>query len=126
MAAMNPEGYPCEAATLHGGRHDGLPLQPNPPRMVQYTTVNMTTEPPQDYIIWSLCSLVHFNPLCLGMTAFTYSVKARDRKMIGDLEGARRYGSIACRLNLISTVLIVIAIVIFLFMFEKVQAFIRN
>ncbi|XP_062277082.1 dispanin subfamily A member 2b-like [Scomber scombrus] len=116
---MNPEGYSCEAAPLYGGRYDELPAQSSAPTMVQFTTVNITTEPPQDHIIWSLCCLVYLNPFCLGLAALIYSIKARDRKVVGDLEGARHYGSTARCLNIISTVLTSIAIFLFIIIFTK-------
>ncbi|XP_042267392.1 dispanin subfamily A member 2b-like [Thunnus maccoyii] len=109
---MNPSGYPAEVVPLQGGRHDGLPGQPSAPTMVQYTTVNITTEPPPDYIIWSLCCFVNSNPFCLGLAALIYSIKARDRKVAGDLEGARHYGSTARCLNIVSTVLAAVTILI--------------
>ncbi|CAK6975279.1 dispanin subfamily A member 2b-like [Scomber scombrus] len=120
---MNPEGYPCEAAPLHGGRYDVLPVQPIAPTMVQYTTLNINIEPPRDHIIWSLWSFVYLNPFCLGLTAFIFSVKARDRKVVGDLEGARHYGSTARNLNIISTVLTSIAIFIFFLTFKEILEF---
>ncbi|XP_042268224.1 dispanin subfamily A member 2b-like [Thunnus maccoyii] len=107
---MNPEGYPGEAVPLQGGRYDGFSGQPSAPTMVQYTTVNITTDPPQDHIVWSLCCFVYLNPLCLGLAALIYSIKARDRKVAGDLEGARHYGSTARCLNIVSTVLVSITI----------------
>uniref|UniRef100_A0A3B4VRM9 Uncharacterized protein n=1 Tax=Seriola dumerili TaxID=41447 RepID=A0A3B4VRM9_SERDU len=58
-----------------------------------------------DYIIWSLFSLVYSNPFCLGLVALIYSVKSRDRKVAGDLEGARSYGTSARFLNIVAIVL---------------------
>ncbi|XP_067447230.1 dispanin subfamily A member 2b-like [Thunnus thynnus] len=111
---MNPSGYPAEVVPLQGGRHDGLPGQPSAPTMVQYTTVNIAAEPPPDYIIWSLCCFVYSNPFCLGLAALIRSIKARDRKLVGDLEGARQYGSAARHLNIVSSVLTAIMIVLFI------------
>ncbi|XP_042267393.1 dispanin subfamily A member 2b-like [Thunnus maccoyii] len=105
-------GYPAEFIPLQGGRQDGLPGQPSAPTMVQYTTVNITAEPPPDHIIWSLCCFVYSNPLCLGLAALIFSFKARDRKLAGDLEGARNYGSTARLLNIVSTVLAAVMILI--------------
>ncbi|XP_053174657.1 dispanin subfamily A member 2b-like [Scomber japonicus] len=123
---MNPEGYPCEVAPLQGGRYDELPAQSSAPTMVQFTTVNITTEPPQDHIIWSLCSLVYLNPFCLGLAALIYSIKARDRKVVGDLEGARHYGSTARCLNIISTVLTSIGILVLIRIFVGLTNFLMS
>ncbi|XP_062276816.1 dispanin subfamily A member 2b-like [Scomber scombrus] len=109
---MNPPGYQTEAFPLQGERHDVLPGQPAGPTIVQYTTVNVTADPPKDHIIWSLCCFVYFNPLCLGLAALIYSFKARDRKVARDLEGARHYGATARCLNILSTLLAVVTILI--------------
>ncbi|XP_035769032.1 interferon-induced transmembrane protein 5-like [Neolamprologus brichardi] len=91
---MHPQVYPTEAVPLQGVGYGGLPGQPG---VVQHTAVNITrgqpviTEPPNDYIIWSLFSFVYTNPFCFGLAALIYSIKARDRKMAGDVDGARRY-----------------------------------
>ncbi|XP_045892465.1 dispanin subfamily A member 2b-like [Micropterus dolomieu] len=109
---MNPIGHPADAVPLQG-RYDGQFVQPGQPggsTVVQYTTVNMTTEPPKDHIIWSLCCFLYSNPFCLGLAALIFSIKARDRKVVGDLEGARHYGSTARCLNIWATVLVSIAI----------------
>ncbi|XP_041794658.1 dispanin subfamily A member 2b-like [Chelmon rostratus] len=108
---MNPEGHPAEAVPLQG-RYDGLPGQPGAATMVQYTTVNINSEPPRDHILWSLCCFVYANPCCLGLAAVIFSIKARDRKVVGDLDGARHYASTARCLNILSTVLVSITILI--------------
>ncbi|XP_037622739.1 dispanin subfamily A member 2b-like isoform X2 [Sebastes umbrosus] len=105
---MNPEGYPIESVPLKG-TYDG---QPGGPTTVQYTTVNINTEPPKDHIIWSLFCLLYVNPCCLGLAALIFSIKARDRKVAGDLEGARDYGSTARCLNIWATVLFSIMVLI--------------
>ncbi|KAI4901722.1 hypothetical protein NFI96_010948 [Prochilodus magdalenae] len=63
------------------------------------TVVVSIVEHPKDYIVWSMASIICGNPLCLGLWAFYFSVKSRDRKMLGDLEGARSYGSKARCMN---------------------------
>ncbi|KAM8750596.1 interferon-induced transmembrane protein 1-like [Acanthopagrus schlegelii] len=108
---MNPSGYPGEVVPLQG-RYDGFSGQPGGPAVVQYTTLNISSEPPKDHIIWSLCCFVYANPLCLGLAALIFSIKARDRKVAGDLEGARHYASTARCLNIWATVLFSIAILI--------------
>ncbi|XP_053175806.1 dispanin subfamily A member 2b-like [Scomber japonicus] len=109
---MNPPGYSADAFPLQGERMVGIPAQPEAATIVQYTTVNVTSDPPKDHIIWSLCCFVYFNPLCLGLAALVYSFKARDRKVARDLEGARHYGATARCLNILSTLLFVVAVLV--------------
>ncbi|XP_075905396.1 dispanin subfamily A member 2b-like [Nelusetta ayraudi] len=110
-----------------GERHVRVPLQdqglePLPGQhssgpLVQYTTVTMVAEPPKDHVIWSLCCFVYCcNPCCLGLLAFIFSIKARDRKVLGDLQGARQHGSSACCLNVVSTVLVCLMLVLLIVM----------
>ncbi|XP_026031042.1 dispanin subfamily A member 2b-like [Astatotilapia calliptera] len=106
---MNPPDYPTEDVPLQGVNYGGLPIQP---AVVQQTAVNINTdvpviiEYPQDHIIWSICCFAYANPFCLGLAALIYSIKARDRKVVGDVDGARRYGSTARCLNIISTIIV--------------------
>ncbi|CAK7308295.1 Interferon-induced transmembrane protein 3 [Vulpes lagopus] len=58
-----------------------------------------------DHIVWSLFNTVFMNWCCLGFVAFAYSVKARDRKMVGDLTGAQSFASTARCLNIWALVL---------------------
>lgn len=85
--------------------------------MVHHTTVHVPNlPPPRDHVIWSLCSFVYGNPFCLGLVALYFSVMSRDRKVVGDMEGAKSYGSTACCLNTASLALLmlmVIAMIIF-------------
>ncbi|XP_042073910.1 dispanin subfamily A member 2b-like, partial [Haplochromis burtoni] len=103
---MYPQVCPTEAVPLQCVIYGGLPGQPG---VVQHTAVNITrgqpviTEPPNDCIIWSLFSFVYTNPFCFGLAALIYSIKARDRKMAGDVDGARRYGSTAQTFNIAAT-----------------------
>ncbi|MEQ2305182.1 hypothetical protein AMECASPLE_035036 [Ameca splendens] len=99
-------GQTAEAVTMLGMRNDLCPGQHQQNLMVQYSTLEVTTERPMDHIIWSLCSFVYGNPCCLGLAALIFSIKARDRKVVGDIEGARHYSSTARSLNIAATVLI--------------------
>ncbi|XP_049429938.1 dispanin subfamily A member 2b-like [Epinephelus fuscoguttatus] len=121
---MNPAGYTPEAVPLQGG-YDGRPGQPGEQSVVQHTTVNVTTEPPKDDIIWSLYSFVYSNYCCLGLAALIFSIKARDRKVVGDLEGARHYGSTARCLNIWATALgcALVVMIIILFIVQTVFAY---
>ncbi|KAK5867024.1 hypothetical protein PBY51_011548 [Eleginops maclovinus] len=102
---MNPSGYPSENVPLQGG-YEGFHGQPGVSTVVNFTTVDINTEPPKDHIIWSLCCLLYSNPFCLGLAAFIFSIKARDRKVVGDMVGARQHGSTARCLNIWATVLV--------------------
>ncbi|XP_036136950.1 interferon-induced transmembrane protein 3-like [Molossus molossus] len=81
----------------------GAPQNSGP---VMSTVVNIQAETAvPDHIIWSLFNTVFFNPCCLGIVAFAYSVKSRDRKMVGDVIGAQSYASTAKCLNIGALVL---------------------
>ncbi|XP_070813460.1 interferon-induced transmembrane protein 1-like [Pituophis catenifer annectens] len=69
------------------------------------------TTPPRDHIIWSLCTTLYFNVFCLGFFALIFSVKARDRKVIGDYNSAASYGSTAKCLNLVALLLNILGLV---------------
>ncbi|XP_047246148.1 dispanin subfamily A member 2b-like [Girardinichthys multiradiatus] len=101
-------GQAAEAVTMLEMRNDGRPGQHQQNPMVQYSTLEVTTERPRDHIIWSLCCFVYGNPFCLGLAALIFSIKASDRKVVGDIEGARHYSSTACSLNIAATVLVFI------------------
>ncbi|XP_034391789.1 dispanin subfamily A member 2b-like [Cyclopterus lumpus] len=98
---MNPTSYPTENVQM--GRNPG---QPRGVTSVQYTTVNVTSNPLRDHVVWSICSFIYLNPCCLGLVALIYSFKARDRKVAGDVEGARHYASTARCLNICAMVLV--------------------
>ncbi|XP_066557157.1 interferon-induced transmembrane protein 1 [Amia ocellicauda] len=102
-----------------------LPMQSNnyerlkEPRAVtlvsRSSTVGNAAAPaasPRDHIVWSLFNTMYMNYFCLGFIALYFSVKARDRKVIGDLEGACEYGATARCLNLTSLILFFITLVI--------------
>nr|CAI9704831.1 unnamed protein product [Rangifer tarandus platyrhynchus] len=65
-----------------------------------------------DHIVWSLFNTVFMNWCCLGFVAFAYSVKSRDRKMVGDITGAQSYASTAKCLNICALVLGLLLIII--------------
>uniref|UniRef100_A0A8C8DHD1 Uncharacterized protein n=1 Tax=Oryzias sinensis TaxID=183150 RepID=A0A8C8DHD1_9TELE len=72
----------------------------------------LQAEPPKDHIIWSLCCFLYSNPLCLGLAALIFSIKSRDRKVVGDLEGARHYGATARCLNIAATIIVCLTVII--------------
>ncbi|XP_004441153.1 PREDICTED: interferon-induced transmembrane protein 1-like isoform X2 [Ceratotherium simum simum] len=70
------------------------------------TVINIPTEiSVPDHIVWSLFNTVFLNWCCPGFVAFAYSVKSRDRKMVGDVTGAQSYASTAKSLNIWALVL---------------------
>ncbi|XP_025765082.1 dispanin subfamily A member 2b isoform X2 [Oreochromis niloticus] len=121
---MDPQDYPTEAVPLQGVSYGELPIQPT---VIQQTAVNINTdkpviiEYPQDHIMWSICCFVYANPFCLGLVALLYSIKARDRKVAGDVDGARRYGSTARNLNIAATIIAAIGFLIFIITFTVIR-----
>ncbi|XP_039882207.1 dispanin subfamily A member 2b-like isoform X2 [Simochromis diagramma] len=118
VRAMKPPAYvPMQVRT-----YDGPSGQPEGSVLVQHTSVNIVTEPPKDHFIWSLLCFAYLNPCCLGLAALIYSIKARDRKMVGDVDGARHYGSTARNLNIVATIIVTTAILITIITFSVIRA----
>ncbi|XP_058382023.1 interferon-induced transmembrane protein 3-like [Diceros bicornis minor] len=70
------------------------------------TVINIPTEiSVPDHVVWSLFNTIFMNWCCLGFVAYAYSVKSRDRKMVGDMTGAQSYASTAKCLNIWALVL---------------------
>ncbi|NXG76777.1 IFM5 protein, partial [Baryphthengus martii] len=93
-------------------REDDLPMpshkrEPSPTARVS-----------RDHLTWSIFNTIYMNFCCLGLVALAFSVKARDRKVAGDEEAARRFSSKARCYNVLATVgsvvlpLLLIALVI--------------
>ncbi|XP_036076534.1 interferon-induced transmembrane protein 3-like [Rousettus aegyptiacus] len=120
----------CSSQPFFNGPHRGVPptyerLQeehevavlgaPQPSGAVTSTVINIRGETVvPDHVIWSLFNTVFFNPCCLGFVAFAYSVKSRDRKMVGDVIGAQSYASTAKCLNISALVvglLVIVAVI---------------
>ncbi|KAL4005470.1 hypothetical protein ACER0C_005183 [Sarotherodon galilaeus] len=126
---MDPQDYPTETVPLQGVSYGELPIQPT---VVQQTAVNINTdkpviiEYPQDHIMWSICCFVYANPFCLGLVALLYSIKARDRKVVGDVNGARSYGSTARCLNIIATIIVAIGFLAFIIGMAVLTTFILS
>ncbi|XP_072903841.1 dispanin subfamily A member 2b-like [Hemitrygon akajei] len=84
----------------------GIPMAPAP-------GMNMTPAPnicvqrtqSRDFLVWSIFNMFYMNILCLGFIAVAFSVKARDRRLFGDLDGVKHYGNTAKYLNIAATVL---------------------
>ncbi|KAJ8249088.1 hypothetical protein GJAV_G00231050 [Gymnothorax javanicus] len=109
---------------------DCMPMQP--PNYVQLkdqresVVVVPSTPPPRDHIIWSLFNFFYMNPCCLGFVAFYFSIKARDRKVVGDMEGARDYGSTARCLNIVALCLTLLFFLIFIIAFAASYVYIKQ
>ncbi|XP_007947498.2 interferon-induced transmembrane protein 3-like [Orycteropus afer afer] len=69
------------------------------PMMSTVIDIQRETSVP-DHVVWSLFNTLFLNCCCLGFAAFAYSVKSRDRKMVGDMIGAKSYASTAKCLNI--------------------------
>uniref|UniRef100_A0A2K5HBI4 Interferon induced transmembrane protein 3 n=1 Tax=Colobus angolensis palliatus TaxID=336983 RepID=A0A2K5HBI4_COLAP len=81
----------------------GAPHNLAPPMSTVIHIRSETSVP--DHVVWSLFNTLFMNPCCLGFIAFAYSVKSRDRKMVGDLTGAQAYASTAKCLNIWALIL---------------------
>ncbi|EHB07520.1 Interferon-induced transmembrane protein 1 [Heterocephalus glaber] len=46
-----------------------------------------------DHVVWSLFNMIFMNMRCLGFIAFAYSIKSRDRKMVGNAIRAQGHAS---------------------------------
>nr|XP_031303925.1 interferon-induced transmembrane protein 1-like [Camelus dromedarius] len=93
----------------------GVPQNPAP---VMATMIQIPTETSvPDHIVWSLFNTLFLNVCCLGFVAFAYSVKSRDRKMVGDVLGAQSYASTAKCLNVCALVLGILLTIVFIIIF---------
>ncbi|KAM6157570.1 interferon-induced transmembrane protein 5 [Rhynchocyon petersi] len=83
------------------------PWAPKPQRVdrADHTalTISVQHDPqPRDHMIWSIFSTLYLNLCCFGFLALAHSIKARDQKVAGDLEAARRLGSRAKCYNILA------------------------
>ncbi|NWI53993.1 IFM2 protein, partial [Calyptomena viridis] len=87
--------------------YEVLPPELSMEELPQSTTVVVEEErlPPRDHLLWSLCTTLYGNIFCLGFLALVFSVKSRDRKVLGDYSGALSYSSTAKCLNITALVL---------------------
>ncbi|XP_031244634.1 interferon-induced transmembrane protein 1 [Mastomys coucha] len=81
------------------------------------TTINMPEISTPDHVVWSLFSTLFMNFCCLGFIAYAYSVKSRDRKMVGDATGAQSYASTARCLNISSLIFTILMTIIFIIIY---------
>ncbi|XP_053837084.1 dispanin subfamily A member 2b-like [Vidua macroura] len=75
-------------------------------------TQQQQSPPPRDHLVWSLFTTLYGNFCCLGLLAFVFSVKSRDRKVLGDYSGALSYGSTAKYLNITALVINILIVII--------------
>ncbi|XP_023039206.1 interferon-induced transmembrane protein 1 [Piliocolobus tephrosceles] len=87
---------------MHKEEHEVSVLgTPHSAILPRSTVINIQSETSvPDHIVWSLFNTIFLNWCCLGFIAFAYSVKSRDRKMVGDVTGAQAYASTAKCLNI--------------------------
>ncbi|XP_030221626.1 dispanin subfamily A member 2b isoform X2 [Gadus morhua] len=73
-------------------------------------TIVNPVEHPRDYVVWSIFSFFYGNPFCLGLAALIFSIKARDMKVIGDLQRARGYSKWALGFNVAALIILLVTI----------------
>ncbi|KAJ8249089.1 hypothetical protein GJAV_G00231060 [Gymnothorax javanicus] len=109
---------------------DCVPLQPPNYEHLkdqrETVVVIPSAPPPRDYIVWSLFNFMHMNPFCLGFVALYFSIKARDRKVLGDIDGARDYGSTARCLNIVALCLSLLFLLLFIIVLAMSFVFIKE
>ncbi|XP_077374217.1 dispanin subfamily A member 2b-like isoform X2 [Festucalex cinctus] len=116
-AASQPGVVPMQPARSAGF----YPGQPDGSTVVHLSPVNVSTQRPRDYIIYSLFSFVYMgNPFCLGLAALIFSIKARDRKVVGDIEGAKKHASTAKYLNIAASIIFGILVLIVIITYSVV------
>lgn len=94
-----------------------LPGQPRPPGpynqpWVAHATVLTVEKPPPDYVLFSLFNAMFLNSFCFGFVALIYSIKARDCKVVRDLEGATRFGKTARIFNIVAIITGIVTFII--------------
>ncbi|XP_004851802.1 interferon-induced transmembrane protein 3 [Heterocephalus glaber] len=100
-----------QEVTVLGGPHHPAPMTS--------TVISIPRDTPvRDHVVWSLINTVILNVCCLGFIAFAYSIKSRDRKMVGDVIGAQSYASTSRWLNIIATVVTIILTVVFIIVYS--------
>ncbi|NXH17294.1 IFM2 protein, partial [Bucco capensis] len=90
---------------------EGLSMEGLPPSTVVMVEPSRAL-PPRDHLLWSLCTMLYGNVCCLGFMALVFSVKSRDRKVLGDYSGALSYGSTSKYLNITALLLNIFLVVV--------------
>ncbi|XP_037697963.1 interferon-induced transmembrane protein 3-like [Choloepus didactylus] len=96
-----------EVAMLGGAPHSSAPASST------VITIHSETSVP-DHVVWSLFNALFMNFCCLGFVAYAYSVKSRDRKMVGDMTGAQSYASTAKCLNIFALIFSLLLFIVFI------------
>ncbi|XP_044116282.1 interferon-induced transmembrane protein 1-like, partial [Neovison vison] len=110
--------HPLSLNTVQQDHQAAVMENPQSSAPVTTTVINIQTETPvRDHIVWSLFNTIFLNWCCLGFVAFAYSVKSRDRKMVGDVIGAQTYASTAKCLNICALVLGLLLTIVFIILF---------
>uniref|UniRef100_A0A8D0GTK3 Uncharacterized protein n=1 Tax=Sphenodon punctatus TaxID=8508 RepID=A0A8D0GTK3_SPHPU len=78
---------------------------------------------PRDFVLWSLFNTIFCDCCCLGFLALVFSVKARDRKLVGDINGASAYGRTARSLNITNVVLAILFIIMIIIVLAQMGSF---
>ncbi|XP_075568840.1 dispanin subfamily A member 2b-like [Pelecanus crispus] len=91
---------------------EGLDMEGLPRSTVVAVEPGPPPPPPRDHLAWSLCTTLYANVCCLGFMALVFSVKSRDRKVLGDYSGALSYGSTAKYLNITALVLNILLVIL--------------
>uniref|UniRef100_A0A8B9Z7F2 Uncharacterized protein n=1 Tax=Buteo japonicus TaxID=224669 RepID=A0A8B9Z7F2_9AVES len=94
----------------YGRNGAGSPATAFGPTITSFVQLEPVPSPP-DFVLWSFFNTLYGNFFCLGFVALIFSIKARDCKVLGDLEGARQHGNRAKVLNIICSVLLVLSVV---------------
>ncbi|XP_056657014.1 collagen alpha-1(VII) chain-like [Monodelphis domestica] len=94
--------------------YDLLPdeAEPGASRLSTSVSIGPCEPAPPDFFVWSVFSTLYMNFCCLGFAALVFSVKARDRKVVGDLNSARSYGATAKCLNIFALVFSLLLLVV--------------
>uniref|UniRef100_A0A8C5QY85 Interferon-induced transmembrane protein 3 n=1 Tax=Leptobrachium leishanense TaxID=445787 RepID=A0A8C5QY85_9ANUR len=103
-----PDYY--QAMQEEPGRNPGFILQPQETTVV----VQASVAPIRDHLVWSIFNVAYFNVCCLGLLALVFSVKSRDRKVIGDISGSISYGATARNFNIAATLIGILLVALFI------------
>ncbi|EGW14477.1 interferon-induced transmembrane protein 2 [Cricetulus griseus] len=84
------------------------------------TVINISSDNvPKDFITWSTFNTVFMNSCCLGFIAYIFSVKSRDRKMVGDVNGAQDYATTAKRLNIAAVIVSIVSFIVLIIVISQ-------
>ncbi|XP_007440579.1 dispanin subfamily A member 2b-like [Python bivittatus] len=105
--------------------YDGADTERSGPAALHPDARRLAEEQPKDYVLWSLFNLFFLSFYCfccLSFAALVFSIKSRDRKVVGDPGSAAAYGKKARCLNIVAFILgIAVTIVCLLLMIVSVR-----